>query len=249
MLVQLSDFHIGGDASIVDPEARLAATVDAVRALPQVPDAVLVSGDLVDDGSDADYRRVVELLAPLSAPVHVLAGNHDDRDGLARHFGVSRVQGYVQYVADIGSIHLIALDSQVPGSDAGSLDGGRLDWLEEQLAAAPDRPTIVALHHPPFAIGIASADSIRLDEVDAQGLTRIIARHTQVQRVICGHVHRVVTGELAGRVTITAPSTYVELDPDFDVDPEDFKDNAGQSGFLIHKLVGDRIVTHAEAVH
>ena len=243
----MSDFHIGGDASIVDPEQRLEAAVAAVGRLPQRPDGVLVSGDLADDGSDASYERVRDLLAPLQAPIHVMAGNHDDREGLARHFGVSRVQGYVQYVADIGPIHLIALDSQIPGSDAGGLDGGRLDWLEQQLAAAPQQPTIVALHHPPFSIGMAEADSIGLDGDDTNELTRIIARHRQVQRVICGHVHRVVTGDLAGRVTITAPSTYLELEPDFEY--EGTKVNAGLPGFLIHSLVGDRIVSHSETVH
>ena len=72
--------------------------------------------------------------------------------------------------------------------------------------------------------------------------------HTgQVQRVICGHVHCVVTGDLAGRVTITAPSTYVELDPDFDA--EELEVRAGQPGFLVHRLAGDRIVTYSETVH
>jgi len=247
VIVQLSDLHIGGSASLADPEARLQAAVAAIRALPQVPDAVLITGDLTDDGSESAYERVLELIEPLPAPVHVLAGNHDDREAIARHFGISRVQGYVQYVADIGPIHLIALDSQDPGSDAGSLDGGRLEWLEQQLAAAPEQPTIVALHHPPFAIGITGPDGIGLDGGDAHELGRIIARHRQVQRVICGHVHRVVAGDLAGRVTITAPSTYVELDPDFESD--DFEVNAGAPGFLIHKLAGDRVVTHVETLH
>jgi hypothetical protein len=47
-------------------------------------------------------------------------------------------------------------------------------------------------------------------------------------------------------VTITAPSTYVELGPDFEA--EDFPVAAGRPGFLIHKLVGDRIATHSEAI-
>jgi 3',5'-cyclic AMP phosphodiesterase CpdA len=147
------------------------------------------------------------------------------------HFDNSRVQGYVQYVADIGEIHLIAIDGQDPGSGGGSLDGGRLEWLERQLAAAPERPTIVALHRPPFAVGVVGPDGVGLGPGDALALRRIVARHRQVQRVICGHVHRVVAGDLAGRVTITAPSAYVELDPDF------------------HKLVGDPVVTHSEALH
>jgi Icc protein len=114
----------------------------------------------------------------------------------------------VQYVADIGSIHLIALDSQAV-EDGGGAQTGRREWLEQQLAAAPEQPTIVALHRPPFGFGPGTADSTGAEDE----LVRIATEHDQVERVICGDVHRVDAGELAGRVTITAPSSYLELEP------------------------------------
>ena len=86
ILAQLSDPHVlvgpGGRGSA----ASLAAGVAAVLALRPRPDAVLVSGDLADTASAAEYERVRELLAPLPMPVHVLPGNHDDRDALRAHF-------------------------------------------------------------------------------------------------------------------------------------------------------------------
>ena len=86
ILAQLSDPHV-----LVGPGDRgsaesLAAGVAAVLALRPRPDAVLVSGDLADTASAAEYERVRELLAPLPMPVHVLPGNHDDRDALRAHF-------------------------------------------------------------------------------------------------------------------------------------------------------------------
>src|SRR5436305_1965129 len=70
-LAQLSDPHIGADWGFGDPTARLATAVRSVRGLGR-PDAVLVSGDLADHGSDAEYEVVHELLDSLGAPVYVL---------------------------------------------------------------------------------------------------------------------------------------------------------------------------------
>ena len=111
LLAQLSDPHIGADWGEGDPVARLAAVIDAVRAMHPAPDAVLVSGDLADHGTDAEYEQVLELLARLPAPLFVLPGNHDDRRGLHRHFGVPGRDGEpVQYSVDLGPFRLVVLD-------------------------------------------------------------------------------------------------------------------------------------------
>jgi 3',5'-cyclic-AMP phosphodiesterase len=86
LLVQLSDPHIGATWADGDPVAGLRAAVEAVRRLPDDPDAVLMSGDLADNAADGEYDVVRELLAQLGAPAYVLPGNHDDRATLRRHF-------------------------------------------------------------------------------------------------------------------------------------------------------------------
>ena len=70
MLAQLSDPHIQDD----DSAAALAAAVRTVLELTPLPDAVLVSGDLAEHGTAAEYERVRELLSPLPMPVHVMPG-------------------------------------------------------------------------------------------------------------------------------------------------------------------------------
>jgi len=99
------------------------------------PDAVLVSGDLADNATDAEYERVRELLAPLRAALYVLPGNHDDRRALRRHFGVPGADGDpVQYAVDLGSLRLVVLDTTRPGEDPGALDAERLGWLDAELS-------------------------------------------------------------------------------------------------------------------
>jgi 3',5'-cyclic-AMP phosphodiesterase len=71
LLAQLSDPHIGAEWADGDPAAGLAAAVESVRSIRPQPDAVLVSGDLADNATDAEYEQVRELLAPLRAPLYV----------------------------------------------------------------------------------------------------------------------------------------------------------------------------------
>jgi Icc protein len=207
-LAHITDPHVGDDESA----RALADAVRAVAALDPAPDAVLLSGDLVDDPTPEAYERVRDLLAPLPMPVRVLAGNHDDRDRLRACFdGAPGGAGDpYQYVTRVGPWRLIACDSTVPGQIPGSLDGGRLDWLEAQLDEDRETPAIVAMHHPPLLTGIAEFDELGFaaEEIDALG--DLIARHPQVQRIVCGHVHRTIVGNLAGRPIFVAPSVYLQ---------------------------------------
>ncbi|HET9673909.1 MAG TPA: phosphodiesterase [Gaiellaceae bacterium] len=246
LLVQLSDPHIGADWAEGDPTARLGAAVESVRALG-TPDAVLVSGDLADHATDAEYELVQELLAPLVAPLYVLAGNHDDRRALHRHFGVPGADGEpVQYSADLGPVRLVVLDSTRPREDPGSLDGGRLDWLDAELAAAPDAPTIVAMHHPPVLTGSPVWDDLGLPPADRLALRDVIARHRQVRRVVAGHVHRTMTGDLAGAPVVTVPSTYVQARLNFE--SQELELTSDPAGFGVHVVVDGELTSHVEPV-
>src|SRR5688572_7689332 len=151
LLVQLSDPHIGADWGGGDSVARFAAVVVAVQALGPEPDGVLLSGDLADHATDDEYLQVRELLAPVDVAVHVLPGNHDDREALCRHFPLPGIGDEpVQYAVDVGPVRLVAVDSTRPGEDPGDLGEERLRWLDRELGAEPERPPLVAMHHPPL---------------------------------------------------------------------------------------------------
>ena len=61
------------------------------------------------------------------------------------------------------------------------------------------------MRHPPFMTGIAYMDKYGFDNPGA--LAEIIARHPQVERILCGHLHRSIDRRFAGTVAGTAPST------------------------------------------
>ncbi|KQW44924.1 MULTISPECIES: metallophosphoesterase [unclassified Roseateles] len=232
LLVQLSDPHITHPGRLisgrVDTAAALRHAVDRVLQVRPRPVAVLISGDLVDAGHPSEYAQLRDLLAPLTAaglPLALLPGNHDARAPLQETFaGISGVQcgapghAAIQYALDLpGPLRLVVLDSLMPGRPEGGFDASRLSQAQALLAERPATPTIVALHHPPHGTGLAAMDAMGLQ----QGLTEfegLIASHPQVDRVVCGHLHRMTLGRIAHASVISAPSTAhqvaLDLAPD-----------------------------------
>jgi len=205
VLAQISDPHLGDD----EAAAAFSAAIELVARFE--PDAVLVSGDIANQASVAVYEQARELLAPLSAPVYVLAGNHDDPELLHRHFGQPD-----SWVETVGELRLIACHTSIPGRDDGALGAERLAWLETQLAADTETPTILAMHHPPIRTGVPVIDDLALAEADRVALGELVARSPQLKRIVGGHVHRAATGELAGCPVFVCPSTSLQLALDLD---------------------------------
>jgi 3',5'-cyclic AMP phosphodiesterase CpdA len=227
---------------------RLAAAVESVRAVRPQPDAVLLSGDLADHATDEEYEQLRELLAPLQAPLYALPGNHDDRRALHRHFGVPGGDAEpVCYSVDLGPLRLVVLDTKRPGEDSGALEGDQLDWLEAELSAAPEQLTLLAMHHPPLVIGVPAWDEIGLAASDRRAFGDVVERHRQVRRIVCGHFHSTITGELSGRGVLVVPSTYVQTRLDFDA--KEVELTSEHAGFAIHAVVDGELVSHVQTVH
>jgi 3',5'-cyclic AMP phosphodiesterase CpdA len=247
LLAQLSDPHIGAEWADGDPVAGLTAAVESVRSMPQQPDAVLVSGDLADTATDAEYEQVRQLLGPLQAPLYVLAGNTDDRRALHRHFGVPGGDGDpVQYSVDLGALRLVVLDTTRPGADPGALDAERLGWLDAELATAPEVPTLLAMHHPPLFTGVPALDEFALPAPDQRALSAVVEHHPQLRRLVAGHVHRTMTGELAGRAVLTVPSTYLQARLNFGSEEDEWV--AEPAGFALHAVFDGELISHVQPV-
>jgi Icc protein len=112
---------------------------------------------------------------------------------------------------EIGNWQLIGLDTHVSGSVAGCAGEQQLDWLEEQLQSAADRPTLLCLHHPPVPIGSRWLDEVGLQ--DAADLNALVTRHPQVRLVCCGHVHQELAAGDGGSTVLTTPATAVQFRP------------------------------------
>jgi 3',5'-cyclic AMP phosphodiesterase CpdA len=228
LLAQLTDLHIREPGRLaygrIDTAPYLERAVQSVLRLPQQPGAVVITGDLSDFGRAAEYEHLARLLAPLNMPVYLMPGNHDDRDQLRRSFpehgylaaGVGSA-GFVQYSVRVGALRLLTLDTCVPGESHGALCDERLAWLEQQLDACRGEPVVIAMHHPPFQTLIGHMDEIGLLQ-GAEALEALVARHPNVERVICGHLHRAIDVRFGGTIASTSPApahqVCLDLAPD-----------------------------------
>lgn len=247
VVAQISDPHIGGDWGSAPPGAEpvgcLRKALDAVFSMPDRPDVLLVTGDLVENGDSKEYDVVQPMLAAAPVPVHVLAGNHDVREELRARFGLpGEAATPIQYSADLGPVRLVVLDTIIPGRAGGELDAERLAWLDAELAQAPGQPTLLAMHHPPARTGIAPWDAIGLDDGSRGALEAVVARHPQVQRIVAGHIHQPLVSSLAGRPVLTIPSTYVQARVDFT--SREINLGGGVPGFAVHALVDGHLASY-----
>lgn len=253
LLCQISDTHIKAGRKraygIVDTAGMLERCVEDILRLPQRPDAVIATGDLVDYGRPDEYGLLRELLAPLTMPLYLMPGNHDERAALRASFPehdyLQQWEPFIQYAIDAHPLRLVALDSVIPRQGGGTLCGERLAWLDRTLAARRDAPTVVALHHPPFTTGIGHMDRVGFDSVD--GLAAVIRRHPQVERVIAGHLHRPITVRFAGTVASTCPSPAHQVA--LDIDPQAADDFILEPpAYQLHWWNASQLVTHTAYV-
>ena len=213
LIAHITDLHI---RPLGKPAYRVSETnmlteraLDAVMALRPRPEILVITGDLTDCGLAEEYALLQRLLARLDLPVLMVPGNHDRRPeliaGLKLDPHTVLDSGFVQFVADLGSMRLIGLDTLVPGQSFGALCGARLTFLDKELDEAGGKPVAIFMHHPPFDCGIAHMDAIRLLD-GAEEFAAIVARHPNIERVICGHHHRPIVTRFAGTIAQIAPS-------------------------------------------
>ncbi len=244
-ILQISDSHIVPEGQkaygVVDTAAALADTVATInRRLPEIGpvDLVVMTGDLTDFGTEAEYARFRAILSALEVPYRAIPGNHDCRETMRRAFADQDWMpetGPLNWRADLAGFSLLALDSTVAGEPFGLLSPETLDWVRHQLHDLDGHPVILACHHPPFEIGIRPMDVQNLRNAD--DLAEVLQSHRGPSRLICGHVHRLAMTVFAGIPAMTCPGTSHAVTLDLRADnPNSLTLEPG--GFLLHAFSG-----------
>ena len=236
LIAQISDFHLKPQGALAYDAADTASALEKVVAhinqMIPLPDVVMATGDLADGGARESYALAHELLSRLKPPFYIVPGNHDHKDNLAAAFADhsylrQRIRGtkasYICYVLEDFPIRLIGLDTVTPGEHGGGLGPARLEWLGRKLEQNPTAPTLIFMHHPPFASGIAHMDLEPFKE--RHQFRELIAKHSQVERIACGHIHRPISCRFANTVATVCPGVGMQLVLDFSA--------AAPSGFIL----------------
>lgn len=215
-LIQLSDPHLLADAHGLwrgrQPWACFERALEQAWIQAPAADLLLLSGDLCQDESWAGYARLRDRLAAWPTPVALLAGNHDAphllRAALGRHAVVAPA------VLELAGVRLLLLSSHRTGCVEGWLGPRQLAWLAGELGRSNQLPLVVAVHHPPVAIGDPIFDRIGLG--DGGALLQLLVGQPQLKAVVFGHIHQHWLGALPGRPAVPllgCPSTLCAYGP------------------------------------
>lgn len=178
--VQISDLHIGG----LFKEDAFNTIVEEVNSLK--PDAIIVSGDLTDDGLIFQFQNAHREIKRLnSSNIIIFPGNHD-----YRHTGYLLFKKFFssKQIYEFDDIVLLTIGTARPDRDEGEVGHRQNLWMEESLTKYENKTKIVAMHHHLIAIpdtGYANVVGI----LDA-GDTLRACLESKVDLVLCGHKHR-----------------------------------------------------------
>jgi len=201
LLVQITDTHIQAKGELlygqVDASVHLRETICEINRIRPVPDLVVITGDLVEIPDAESYEHFKELIANIDPPVYVIPGNHDDPDMMSMVFADTACfpvdDPTCQYAVEINGFRMLALNSHIGGSELPEFDGAHLAWLKNELPKS-DKPTMIAIHHPPMVTGIEFIDMGGTEWF--QGLKELLDHEHNVHLVICGHCHTDMSGRI-----------------------------------------------------
>lgn len=213
-IVQLTDLHVTATAGErlhdIDTRVSLARVWErAQRDWPQ-HDAVLLTGDLTEDGSRAGYEHLRTVFGPCTVPVLCVPGNHDEPAVLRQVLGESPFvcAGGV----DLGRHWRVELlDSHLPGAVGGRLSAESARRVTRLRDDPCTRFLVLALHHPPVSMATPWLDRCGLFE--PQPLLDTVDANPAVRVVTWGHAHQALDARRAQARLLCTPSTNTQFLP------------------------------------
>lgn len=215
-LLQLTDSHLHAS-----PDARMRGfnTDESFRAVlaqamrdPDPAEAIVVTGDLVQDETRAGYERLREMLAACELPVFCIPGNHDAPELMASVLSAPPFQLNGDW--QIGNWRLIFLNSYCRGDDGGRLPREELQRLADGLQQENADHYAIFLHHQPVPMGSRWLDGVGLRNADE--LLEIVDGSSRVRGLVWGHVHQASDRRRHGVRLLSTPSTCLQFLPNSD---------------------------------
>lgn len=216
IIAQISDTHLDPDGPNSAARFRnLEACVADINRLDPLPDVVIHTGDLTQHGRPAEYQAARRILGALQCPVHVGAGNRDDRAAIRAAFPAGDDllpdTSFVQYSVATYPARLIAIDTLSGKSNQGDFCQIRADSLRAALAEDTTKPTVIFMHHPPFLVH-ESDYPVQFESWESvERMGRALDGQRQVVGMFCGHTHRNAAGKVGDVPVSSMPSVAVDL--------------------------------------
>jgi Icc protein len=209
-IAHLSDLHVLRDyhGSIIEreplcqPIPPVSYSLAALRrAVAARPDVIVLTGDLVHEGTEEDYQYLRRMIEQERAgiPVIPVLGNHDLKACFYRGYLGEERDGRYYGKYELGGYRFLFLDTATERNGCGSIPDEQVDWLEEELKTPAEQGTILLGHHP-----LASQQA--WFHTDYSKKFCEVIQKSDVFAYLCGHAHYAETRTILGIQQITAES-------------------------------------------
>lgn len=241
VVAHISDLHFNGTRF---NRSRIESTLSYINARADGIDALLITGDLADEGSASEYREAYGVLeSPL--PMLITAGNHDVRENFSAALLDHETSEPLNWSQRIGDVLFLVADSSIAGRNDGYLSDDTLTWMADEITMHGDEtPVLIAFHHPPVKLSMPFMDSIRQTGEDR--LAALVGRHPNIVAFLCGHAHTPSVTRFADRPLCIAPGVASTLNLPFE--GHDIVNRGQPPGIAFHILDEGRFVTHFRSV-
>ncbi|WP_062346918.1 metallophosphoesterase [Herbidospora yilanensis] len=239
VVAHVSDTHFDGGPRATERAERVMRHIDGLTV-----DAVIVTGDVADNGAPAEYEIARKTLTTRH-PTLICPGNHDSRGPFREVLLGSSGSEPVDQVLRVGSFSIVLVDSSIPGRAEGRLESSTLAWLDETLAAAPGK-VFVGMHHQASSLHSPYVDGIGLRNPGE--LAEVLGRHSNVVAVLSGHAHTAAATMFAGLPLLVGPGVVSTVLTPYETESRPPVSLEQPPGFALHVFDGEHLVTHYRVV-
>ncbi|WP_125568648.1 metallophosphoesterase family protein [Companilactobacillus insicii] len=195
-IVQITDTHLTprdarpSNHQRVDPYIKLQNVFQDVELMPERPDMVVISGDLVHEGVEFDYAKLRDIIdyqsKRLHVPIYVILGNHDRTDAFYRGYLGDEPKEKYYYSIATGLCDIYFLDSTYGNIEQGYISQDQLDWLDNSLKSSDKKMSLIFMHHP---IDGPAVTHMRYSILQNGDKLLDIVRDSNVEAIFSGHIH------------------------------------------------------------
>lgn len=193
-IAHFSDLHIGSNYFVPN---LLQRTIVEINEL--MPDAIIITGDLTDEGFPQQYKLLQTYFELLKCEnICIVPGNHDSRNVGYIHF--EEAFGSRYSVLKLPKVTIVGSDSSEPDLDSGRIGREWYDWISNNFQSSGNF-NIFALHH--HLLPVPGTGRERNVAYDAGDVLEVLIQ-SGVDLVLTGHKHVPYAWRLENLVVVNA---------------------------------------------
>ena len=172
-IIFLCDLHVSPDTP---SEERLRRAVRKINATDA--DAVIVAGDLTNEGSDEELRCVKSILDLIELPTYVIPGNHEDNWSQSACRTFDALWGRDRFAFEVRGTLFAGINcGPYMKMGDGHVKHEDLAWLDSLLVSNKGKRVVSVNHYP-----------LTEDIDDWEDYADVLLRHRTAVH-LCGHYH------------------------------------------------------------